>query len=204
LPNQPLPQNPSGLIGQLFGKVMEWTNGNAYRKALQSLNPKPQERFLELGFGTGRCAELLLSETAETFLAGLDPTATMVQTALNRLTRRGLNHRIDLRQGTDAVLPWKNQEFDGIIAIHCFQFWPDPAMTLMEINRVLKPTGRIVIVFRDHSTRAPDWLPNPLSRSGKEIELMIDLLEKHHYRAIEQPAAGSSRIIRAEKCSENP
>jgi ubiquinone/menaquinone biosynthesis C-methylase UbiE len=194
-----LPQSPSGFMGKLFGKLMEWTNADAYHKALQVLDPSDNDRFLEIGFGTGCFAEMLLSTTTNTFVAGIDPTETMVKTALNRCIKKGLGNRIDLRQGTDDFLLWGDRQFDAIIAIHSFQFWQDPDRSLTEISRVLLPQGRIIIVFRDHSNRAPDWLPNPLSRSGKEVDLAIELLEKHGYTVVEYRSAGSSRIVRADR-----
>jgi ubiquinone/menaquinone biosynthesis C-methylase UbiE len=195
----PLPQSPAGFMGKLFGKLMEWTNVDAYRKAIEALAPLPHERFLELGFGTGRFAEMLLLASSDTFVAGLDPTPTMVQVAINRLSNIGLRDRTDLKEGTDESLPWADDFFDAVIAIHCFQFWPDPDHSIAEISRVLHPKGRIVLVFRDHSRRAPDWLPNPLSRSGQEVELAIQLLKKHGYAPVEQVAAGRSRIVRADR-----
>jgi ubiquinone/menaquinone biosynthesis C-methylase UbiE len=194
-----LPQSPSGFTGKLFGKLMEWTNADAYQKALQALAPSDNERFLEIGFGNGRFAEMLLSTTASTFIAGVDPTETMVKIARNRLIKKGLGDRIDLHQGTDELLPWDDDRFDAIVAIHSFQFWQDPARSMREIDRVLCPHGRIIIVFRDHSINAPDWLPNLMSRSGKEVENAINLLEKHGYKTTEYPSAGSSRIIRADR-----
>jgi ubiquinone/menaquinone biosynthesis C-methylase UbiE len=192
-----LPQSPSGFTGKLFGKLMEWTNTNAYQKTLQALAPSDNECFLEIGFGTGCFAEMLLSSTTGTFIAGVDPTETMVETTLNRLIKRGLDDRIDIRQGTDDSLPWGDDRFDGVIAIHSFQFWLDPDRSIIEISRVLRPNGRIVIAFRDHAHGAPDWLPNPISRSGQEVDAAINLLKQHGYKITEQIAAGSSRIIRA-------
>jgi ubiquinone/menaquinone biosynthesis C-methylase UbiE len=194
-----LPANPSGWMGRIFGKLMESTNIDAYQKTLQALNPIDNERFLEIGFGTGCCAEMLLSTTTGTFVAGVDPTETMVKTTLNRLIKKELGDRIDIRQGTDDSLPWSDGYFDAVIAIHSFQFWPDPHKSIIEISRVLRPNGRIVLTFRDHSTRAPDWLPNPISRSGREIDAAISLLTKHGYKTTERIAAGSSRIIRADR-----
>jgi ubiquinone/menaquinone biosynthesis C-methylase UbiE len=193
--SNPLPQSPSGFMGILFGKLMEFTNADAYNRVLLALAPSNNDRFLEIGFGTGRFAEMLLSNTTGTFIAGVDPTETMVKTASNRLIKQGLGNRIDLRQGTDDSLPWSDDRFDAVIAIHSFQFWSDPDLSLIEISRVLRPQGRIAIVFRDHSSHAPDWLPNPISRSGKEIELAINLFAKHQYTPTEYPSAGSSRII---------
>jgi ubiquinone/menaquinone biosynthesis C-methylase UbiE len=197
--SKPLPQSPSGFTGKLFGKLMEWTNADAYQKVLQALATSDNEHFLEIGFGTGRLAQMLLSITTETFVAGVDPTETMVKTTSSRLIKMGLSDRIDIRQGTDDSLPWADDRFDAVIAIHCFQFWQDPDLSIAEISRVLCPRGRILIAFRDHSKNAPDWLPNPMSRSGREVENAISLLEKYDYKTTEYPAAGSSRIIRADR-----
>ena len=181
---------------------MELTNTDAYQKTIRALAPSDNERFLEIGFGTGYCAQMLLSTTTGTFVAGVDPTETMVKTARSRLLKKGLGDRIDIRQGTDDSLPWRDGYFDAVIAIHSFQFWPDPHKSIVEINRILRPQGRIIIAFRDHSTRAPDWLPNPISRSGREIDAAISLLAKHGYQTTERIAAGSSRIIRADRSAK--
>jgi arsenite methyltransferase len=194
-----LPANPSGWMGRIFGKLMESTNVDAYQKTLQALNPIDNEQFLEIGFGTGCCAEMLLSTTTGTFVAGIDPTETMVKTALNRLIKKELGDRIDIRQGTDDSLPWCDDRFDAIFAVHSFQFWPDPNKSIIEMGRVLRPQGRIIIAFRDHAQSAPDCLPNPISRSGREIDAAIGLLEQQGYKTTERIAAGSSRIIRADR-----
>jgi ubiquinone/menaquinone biosynthesis C-methylase UbiE len=197
-----LPANPSGWMGRIFGKLMESTNVDAYQKTLQAINPIDNEQFLEIGFGTGCCAEMLLSTTTGTFVAGIDPTETMVKTALNRLIKKGFGDRIDIQQGTDDSLPWGDDRFDAIFAIHSFQFWSDPHKSIIEISRVLRPNGRIVLTLRDHSTHAPDWLPNPISRSGWEIDAAIGLLEQHGYKTTKRIAAGSSRIIRADRSAK--
>jgi ubiquinone/menaquinone biosynthesis C-methylase UbiE len=192
-----LPANPSGWMGRVFGKLMELTNADVYQKTIQALAPSDNERFLEIGFGTGRCAEMLLLTTTDTFVAGVDPTETMVKTTRSRLIKKGFGDRIDIRQGTDDSLPWGDGQFDAVVAIHSFQFWPDPHKSIIEISRILRPQGRIVIAFRDHANSAPNWLPNPISRSGREIDETASLLEKHGYKTTKRIAAGSSRIIRA-------
>ncbi len=178
---------------------MEWTNSNSYRKAIDALKPISGEHYLEIGFGTGLFAEMLLSKTPDAMMAGVDPTSTMVETAKARLIRRGFGNQVDFHQGTDETLGWSDLSFDGVIAIHSFQFWKDPERTIQEISRVLKTNGRIVIVFRNHGSNPPGWLPNPISRSGKEVETVMDLLENSGFRCTEYPAAGSSRIVRADR-----
>jgi ubiquinone/menaquinone biosynthesis C-methylase UbiE len=68
----------------------------SYRKAIETLAPAPNERFLEIGFGTGLFAEMLLLANSETFVAGVDPTLTMPKTAIDRLSNRGFRDRSDL------------------------------------------------------------------------------------------------------------
>ncbi len=194
---QPLAKSPSGFMGAIFGKIMEWANSESYRKAITALQPSSKECYLEIGFGTGLFAEMVLSNTPDIVIAGVDPTATMVETAINRLSKHGFSKKIDLRMGTDENLNWNDHYFDAVIAIHSFQFWEKPEQTIQEISRILKPNGRIVIVFRNHSPKPPTWLPNPISRSGQEVEEAIKLLKENEYVTTEYPSAGSSRIIRA-------
>ena len=178
---------------------MEWLNADSYRKTIHVLEPASREHILEIGFGTGRFAEMLLERMPDIYMSGIDPTETMVETAKRRLTKRGFVSRIDFRQGTDETLPWDNKSFNAVIAIHSFQFWKDPEHSLHEINRVLQPNGRIIIVFRDHAKNPPAWLPNPISRSGREVELTKQLLEDNSYSCAEHTAARSSRILRADR-----
>lgn len=172
----PLAMRPEGRAGRVFGVGMEWLNGRAYRRALDALAPRPAERFLEIGFGTGRFAELLLASAPEVQVSGVDPADTMVEVANGRRGVRAAGPRADLRLGDDTHLPWPPGSFDGVVALHSFQFWADPAHTLADVHRVLDPAGRLVVVLRDHSGSAPSWLPNPVSRSGDEPERLKQLL----------------------------
>jgi ubiquinone/menaquinone biosynthesis C-methylase UbiE len=174
---QPLAMHPSGVSGRLFGVIMEALNEPAYRAALKALAPLPADRILEIGFGTGRFAELLLTSDPTLSVAGIDSTATMVEMATRRQRIRAAGSRADLRQGDASSLPWPEEYFDAVVAIHSFQFWPDPAQAVREIRRVSAPGGRLLLVLRNHSRRAPAWLPNPLSRSGNEVRATMDFLE---------------------------
>ncbi len=172
----PLPMRPQGLRGRIFGALMERMNAGAYRQALDALAVQAGERLLEIGFGTGRFVELALRAASELSVAGVDPAETMVDVARGRRAVRQAGDRADLRQGHDVPLPWPDAAFDAAVALHSFQFWPEPARTLVELRRVLAPTGRAVFVLRDHDRRPPEWLPNPISRSGDEAGGLCRLL----------------------------
>jgi ubiquinone/menaquinone biosynthesis C-methylase UbiE len=44
-----------------------------------------------------------------------------------------------------STLPFEDNRFDKAFSIHSIYFWEQPKNVLKEINRVLKPTGKIVL-----------------------------------------------------------
>ena len=187
---------PQGLVGRVFSVLMEAMNEPAYARAVEAIAPAPGWRILEIGFGTGRLAELLARSAADVRVAGVDPTPDMVRRACTRRSLRELGDRMDLRDGSADDLPWPDRSFDAAVAAHSFQFWPNPEASLQAIGHKLEPGGRLVLVLRDHARRAPDWLPNPLSRSGDEVGATKALLARLGYRDVgESASAGTSRLI---------
>ena len=193
----PLPMRPAGLKGRLFGTVMERLNRPCYRKVLELLDPRPNQHFIEIGFGTGKLVELLLDAAAGVHVAGVDPTETMLEVALGRRVVARAADRVDLRLGADHPLRWPDETFHGAAALHSFQFWPDPRRTLSELLRVLRPGRLLVLALRDHSARAPSWLPNPVSRSDDEVLGTLRLLEEVGFEGVTrgEPAGHSTTVV---------
>lgn len=52
---------------------------------------------------------------------------------------------VQLVVGDADDLPWKNNSFDLVVCNSSFHHFPEPTRVLNEINRVLKPAGRIII-----------------------------------------------------------
>jgi ubiquinone/menaquinone biosynthesis C-methylase UbiE len=69
--------------------------------------------------------------------AGIDPS----HEALTIARRRG----IEARQGVAEKLPYSEGSFDGVLLVATLCFVADPAAALREIQRVLKPGGRLII-----------------------------------------------------------
>lgn len=194
-----LPMRPQGWAGRAVGVLMERINRPAYAAAARLLDPRKEQRFLEIGFGTGGLVELLLSFEPSIQVAGVDPTPTMVRVASRRRQVAAAASRADLREAPDSPLPWPDSHFHGVAALHSFQFWPKPAETLAEISRVLLPGGRFVLILRDHSKNPPSWLPNPMSRGGDEARAARLLLEEQGFAIGLEPSVGSSAVLLATK-----
>lgn len=186
---------PHGVVGQVFGALMEALNAPVYRAVTDHVRPGPGEAWLDVGCGTGAMLARLGRAMGHGTLVGVDPSAVMVARARRRLRRLpGLD--VDVRRGTADATGLAADAFDGAVALHCFQFWPDPARGLGELARVLRPGGRLVLALRDHGARPPHWLPNPLSRGPDEARALAELLREEGWTDVRAPgrAAGSPLV----------
>ena len=111
---------------------------------------------LEVGFGQGRTAAVLVD--AGHSVIGVDPSATMVKqaTARNRVACR--DGRADLRHGDGLTLPFADHATDVAFTVHTIYFMPEPTSTFAEIARVLRPGGVFVIACRTSDTPVPGWM----------------------------------------------
>src|SRR5262249_19029257 len=130
--------HPAGLRGRLFARAMEWLNTPAYRRAVALIDVVPNDSILEIGFGTGALLAMLAPRISGGLLAGIDPSALMVERARRRLARFAQQVRLDLRQGSDREIAWPPASFRHVAALHCFQFWSEPEVTLRTIAKVLR------------------------------------------------------------------
>jgi ubiquinone/menaquinone biosynthesis C-methylase UbiE len=120
-----------------LGKWRHWQ-----RAAIPRLTGK---RVLEVTFGTGN----LLIDLAQAGYCtyGLELSPYMIRIASRKLQRKGL--AVPLFQGRVQTLPFADQTFDSIVTTFPTEFIYDPA-SLGEMNRVLQPNGRLVIVPGAH------------------------------------------------------
>lgn len=161
---------PHGLLGRIFAALMERMNEGSYRWAINRLQDAPPKSLYEIGFGTGRFLELAASKLKVRRLRGVDPAELMVAMAARRLRKHAKSCEVDVRAGDDTAAYWPTEAFEAVAAIHSFQFWSDPANTLTRLRTQLAPQGKLVLILRNHGRNPPAWLPNPISRSGREVE----------------------------------
>jgi SAM-dependent methyltransferase len=98
---------------------------------------------LELGCGLGD----LLADMTEAGYAclGIERSPQMVAAARETLQRRKLAQKAWVIQGSVQHLPFSNASFDTIISTFPSEYIYDPA-TIAEVERVLRPGGRLVVV----------------------------------------------------------
>ncbi len=113
-----------------------------------ALADRPFRSLLDLGTGTGRMLELFGPEIERGL--GLDLSLDMLALARARLDRAGLRH-CSVRQGDIYDLALPKDSFDVVIIHQVLHFLDDGARAIAEAARVLRPSGRLLVVdFAPH------------------------------------------------------
>jgi ubiquinone/menaquinone biosynthesis C-methylase UbiE len=103
-------------------------------------------RMLELGYGTGRVAELFLRKQPGAEIMGVDISWPMA-TRASRRARFFFNlHPI---QGISRLLPFRDEYFDIAYTVISMHHWGDKENSLAELRRVLRRGGLAVVVEYD-------------------------------------------------------
>ncbi|MBN1784438.1 MAG: class I SAM-dependent methyltransferase [Candidatus Bathyarchaeota archaeon] len=136
-------KKPKGFVGRFLARGMALGHISFYKNAAKALNLQPDDKLLEIGFGSGLFIKTYASHVSR--IAGLDYSEDMVNLAssINKeLIKLG---KAEFKQGDVSTLPWRDNEFSAVVGIETFFFWPKPEAGLEEIFRVLAPEGKLVL-----------------------------------------------------------
>jgi ubiquinone/menaquinone biosynthesis C-methylase UbiE len=145
------------------------------RETLSRLSLNGTERLLDVGCGTGELLARLAAKYPGACLAGLDPVPAMLDMA-----REKLSGNVDLRVGWANELPWPDRSFDWVVSCNMFHYITHPVDALREMERVLRPGGRIVIT---------DWCDDYLA--CRLCNVYLRLMSKAHYKTYRQEECAS-------------
>lgn len=138
-------RKPSGL----FGRLVLWEMNRHHSKltdwALSHVKIKKTDTVLDVGCGGGRTISKLAEMASDGRIHGIDYSEESV-TASHRYNTRWIDiGRVSVRQGTVSQLAFDDNTFDLVTAIETHLFWPDLPTDVLEIQRVLRPGGRLLI-----------------------------------------------------------
>ncbi len=160
----PLPRHYELVASALsFGQDPRWR-----RAMVAAVDAAPGERVLDVATGTGLVARALVRRYRCT-VVGVDQSREMLSQAQHGLAREpDLAARITLREGEAERLPFDDGSFDHLTFTYLLRYVEDPAATLRELARVVRPGGRIASL----EFAVP---PNPLWRAAWRLYTQLGL-----------------------------
>ncbi|HEU5331859.1 MAG TPA: class I SAM-dependent methyltransferase [Actinocrinis sp.] len=138
-----------GLPGRydLLAEVLSFGQNRRWRHAMVdgalSVAADPA-RVLDVATGTAGVALAWLQRgPAGVSVTGVDLTEEMLRRGRRRVAERDASHRIRLVAGRAEQLPFPDASFDALTFTYLLRYVTDPAATLRELARVVRPGGAI-------------------------------------------------------------
>jgi ubiquinone/menaquinone biosynthesis C-methylase UbiE len=114
--------------------------------------PRAGEGVLDIACGTGVVARLAAKRLARGRVVGLDLNSSMLAVA-RTLPHEGVP--IEWIEGSALDLPFPAGGFDLVLCQLGLQFFPDQCRALLEMRRVLSPSGRVALSVYSPIERTP-------------------------------------------------
>jgi demethylmenaquinone methyltransferase/2-methoxy-6-polyprenyl-1,4-benzoquinol methylase len=121
------------------------------KELLACLTPSDNKcKVLDAGSGTGLFSISVAKNHPTWHITGVDLSRGMITVAVKLSNKLNLKN-IHFTQGDAAKLPNHQETFDLVIAAGLFSNLNSPTDALLELHRVLKPGGKLLVVEYDRS-----------------------------------------------------
>jgi len=139
---------PSGLLGHLAGFIMSRRQSNVERNAhaIELLELKPSDNFLEIGFGPGVVIEKVAELITVGKILGIDHSELMVETATRRNLKAVKDGRVKLVCGSISDKPQFGTVLDKVLDVNSFQFWENQVESLKSLREQMSKEAKPVPV----------------------------------------------------------
>ena len=126
-----------------FGRHKLWRQ-KAVNMAFQNIDVKGPV----LDIATGTCDFAIDTEriNSKTNIIGIDFSLPMLKVGIAKLAKRKLNRKINVLMADGHQLPFKKDTFSLVTMGFGIRNFDNPQLALSEIERVLKPGGRLAIL----------------------------------------------------------
>ncbi len=180
---------PMGLLGMCIGEKMVKQHRPETFWTLQLLDMKPDETVLELGCGAGYAMKLLLEQSAVSLIVGLDISKSVLRTAAIRNRKEIRRGKLQLVKNNIGHMTFQDMSFNKVFSIHSVYFWENMQKNIMEIHRVLKPEGMVILTLSD-------------GKNGVTWEWTNDLITQQVIPGMEKCGFQNIEILRGQNSRE--
>jgi demethylmenaquinone methyltransferase/2-methoxy-6-polyprenyl-1,4-benzoquinol methylase len=137
---------PLGPTYDRYARLLSLGQDPRWRRFLVSrLEVGREARVLDVATGTGAVA-LELVRRYGCSVVGIDRSPEMLDVARRRVAAGGFGTRIELQTGRAETLPFGDASFDALTVTYLLRYVDDPAATLRELARVVRPGGTMALL----------------------------------------------------------
>lgn len=116
------------------------------KKAINELKNDKPKLILDVATGTGDFAFEALAILKPEKIIGVDISQGMLDIAKQKIAKRNLGDRFEIKLGDSEKLPFEANEFDAVTVAYGVRNFENLEMGLTDIHRVLKQGGKAVIL----------------------------------------------------------
>jgi demethylmenaquinone methyltransferase/2-methoxy-6-polyprenyl-1,4-benzoquinol methylase len=116
------------------------------KKAINELKKDNPQYILDVATGTGDFAFEALSILKPKKIIGVDISQGMLDIAQQKITKRHAGDKFEVKLGDSEKLPFEANEFDAVTVAYGVRNFEDLEAGLADIQRVLKPGGKAVVL----------------------------------------------------------
>ena len=166
---------PKGRMGRAMLKFMNLCHAPLTNWGLGLADIQDGWTILDIGCGGGATLKRLLERSRDAQVYGIDISEESVAKA-RKVNAKELDKQVFVCQGSAEKLPYEDNKFDLVTAVETVYFWPNLPSCLQEVNRVLKPGGRFVIMVEvvDNNSKWTDLVEGMTAYQPRELQAMLN------------------------------
>jgi ubiquinone/menaquinone biosynthesis C-methylase UbiE len=138
-------KRPSGAFGRVLIRGMNRAHSPLTRWALGHVEVADDVVALDVGCGGGRTVNRLAKMAANGWIVGLDYSEDSVVVSRRKNAEHIHDGRVEICHASVSSIPYEDDTFDLVTAMETFYFWPSPETDLLEVRRVMRPGGELLI-----------------------------------------------------------
>ncbi len=115
------------------------------KKAVKMLRPEQPKLILDIATGTGDFAIETLALNPDKVI-GVDISAGMLEIGKQKIQKKGMIDKIEMQLGDSEKLLFEDNTFDALTVAFGVRNYENLEKGLMDMYRVLKPNGTVVIL----------------------------------------------------------
>jgi demethylmenaquinone methyltransferase/2-methoxy-6-polyprenyl-1,4-benzoquinol methylase len=150
---------PLGETYDRYARLLSFGQDPRWRAFLvERIEADPNATVLDVACGTAAVSMELVRRYG-CRVVGVDQSAEMLAAGRERIDAAGLGERIDLEKGRAEHLPFEDASFEALTFTYLLRYVDDPAATMKELARVVRPGGRIAMLdfFVPGGVARPAW-----------------------------------------------